>query len=253
MHLLYLDDSGSAPNKNEKYFVLGGLSIPENTVRWLANELDCLAEKIHPDDPSSIEFHASVIFSGKQSPWDNFSRERRKQILIDVLSVLENAYSNTVLFATAVHKPSCSGNPVHKAFEDITGRFDMYLQRISTDDNKQRGLVILDKSSYETKLQSMTKTFRSAGNRWGNELRSFCEVPLFVDSKSSRIVQLADHIAYAVFRRYDQNDISYFNCIEDRFDTDEKQIIHGLNHIIRGKASCTCPSCLSRRHLAAGH
>lgn len=35
MHLLYLDDSGSAENKNEAYFVLGGVCVPERNMRWL--------------------------------------------------------------------------------------------------------------------------------------------------------------------------------------------------------------------------
>lgn len=38
MHLLYLDDSGWAENKNKDYLVLGGLSLYENQV-----ELKCIA------------------------------------------------------------------------------------------------------------------------------------------------------------------------------------------------------------------
>ncbi len=34
MHLLYLDDSGSVNNLNEDYLVLGGVAVPENSVRF---------------------------------------------------------------------------------------------------------------------------------------------------------------------------------------------------------------------------
>ena len=43
MHLLYLDDSGSAPNQAERCFVLGGLSIFEAQADWFSRELDKLA------------------------------------------------------------------------------------------------------------------------------------------------------------------------------------------------------------------
>ena len=36
MHLLYLDDSGSAGNQNEEYFVLGGLSVFEAQAHWFS-------------------------------------------------------------------------------------------------------------------------------------------------------------------------------------------------------------------------
>lgn len=36
MHLLYLDDSGSVPNTQEKYFILGGVSIFEAQAHHIA-------------------------------------------------------------------------------------------------------------------------------------------------------------------------------------------------------------------------
>jgi len=81
--------------------------------------------------------------------------------------------------------------------------------------------MILDKSSYEAGLQSLTSSIRDSSNQWGNQLRRIVEIPLFVDSRACRVVQLADHIAYAVFRRYNANDLSYFNIIESRFDVSE--------------------------------
>ncbi len=135
------------------------------------------------------------------------------------------------------------------AFEDVSSRFDMYLSRqyASTKEN-QRGLIVLDKTSYETNLQNLAYTFRRSGNRWGSYLKNICEIPLFVDSKASRIIQLADHIAYAIFRRYNAGDLNYFNCIEGRFDQEQATgIIHGLAHKQTQIPYCTCPACITRR------
>lgn len=43
MHLLYLDDAGSAANATEQYLVLGGVSIYEAQANWFTQQLDNLA------------------------------------------------------------------------------------------------------------------------------------------------------------------------------------------------------------------
>lgn len=249
MYILYLDDSGSAANAKEQYFVLGGVCIPEKSIRWLAGQLDLIAQEIYPLNPQLVEFHAAEIFNGRSEIWKSIpDKSKRIEILKKVLNTLKSAKSDTVTFACAVHKTSYPDfDPVLLAFEELSNRFDLYLQRIANETKQeQRGLVVLDKSSYETGLQNLASTFRKEGNRWGNYLHSICEVPFFVDSKASRIIQLADHIAYAVFRRYNALDLTYFNCIEGRFDTNGG-VIHGLVHRQTYNRSCTCPACISRR------
>lgn len=249
MYLLYLDDSGSVSNKNEAYFVLGGLCVPENSVSWLSGELEVLAEEIDPDSPRSVEFHAADIFGGRYGVWQNFRRkEERIQIIKRVLAVLDKTSPGSVaVFACAVHKESISDDPVQTAFEQLSSRFDIYVRRQNAErGERQRGMIILDKSSYETSLQHLANHFKQQGTRWGNRLSTLSEVPLFIDSKSSRIIQLTDHIAYAVFRRYDQADLTYFNCIERHFDQ-SAGVMHGLVHWQLYNRSCTCPACVTRR------
>jgi len=248
MYLLYLDDSGSIANLKENYFVLGGVCLSESSTRWLSYQLEALATQICPDNPRQIEFHASEIYGGRSHPWDRYKkREERIDIIKRVLCILKDAYQDIVIFACAIHKASYpQSDHVIMAFEDLSSRFDMYLQRISNEEAKQRGLIILDKSSHETNLQNVAAKFRREGNRWGNQLRNICEVPLFVDSSASRIIQLADHIAYAVFRRYNAGDLNYFNCIESRFD-EHQGVMHGLVHLQAHTPTCTCPACLTRR------
>ena len=60
------------------------------------------------------------------------------------------------------------------------------------------------------------------------------------------MIQLADHVAYAVFRRYQAGDAQYFDRIGSKFDA-EDGVVHGLAHKELGNAGCMCPACLSRR------
>jgi len=247
MYLLYLDDSGSAPNPTESCLVLGGISVFERRIHWISQELDKIAASVFPSDPSAVEFHASEIFSGRKPPWNCMHKDQRRKVIKDVLSVLANDHKSTHAFACVVEKASFPGrDPMEIAFEQLCGRFDMQLKRIyATEQNAQRGMIILDKSSYETSLQGLARQFRTLGTRWG-VIHNLADVPLFVDSRASRLVQLADHVAYAVFRRYNSGDTSYLDLILSRFDSEGGKL-HGLVHVPGTNPNCPCPACMSRR------
>lgn len=246
MYLLYLDDSGSAQNKSEKHFVLGGLSVFERQIYFLCNKLEQLAESIWPDAPERVEFHASTIFSGRVSPWKEMTKEKRIEVIKNVLKIAAQAHESTKLFACVIQKDAYPArDPVEMAFENLCSRFDLLLKRIyAKEDNPQRGIVILDKTTSETTLQKLALEFRSIGTRWGIT-QNLPEVPLFVDSRATRLVQLADHIAYAVFRRYESGDTSYLDLIISKFDMENGRL-HGLAHLSRGVNNCFCPACANR-------
>lgn len=247
MHLLYLDDSGSVANKSENYLVLGGLSIFEAQAHWFTQRLDNLAETVCPENPTSVEFHASEIFAGRAEPWRSMSRDERRGVIRSVLEIVRASYDTTRVFACAVHKASYPDrDPMQIAFEDLCSRFDMYLARLQAGGDRQRGLILLDTSSYETSLQALARDFRSLGTRWGRVIRSLADTPVFVNSRASRIVQLADHVAYAVFRRYQSCDTAYFDIIASKID-EENGRLHRLSHLQPGNLNCMCPACLSRR------
>ncbi|MYH52281.1 MAG: DUF3800 domain-containing protein, partial [Gemmatimonadetes bacterium] len=106
MHLLYLDDSGSAGNPNEEYLVLGGVSVFEAQASWITRRMDELAESIDPRDPHGVEFHASEIFSRRREPWKGLTRDEARGVLRSVLGVLADAYDSARAFACVVHKAS---------------------------------------------------------------------------------------------------------------------------------------------------
>ena len=246
MHVLYLDDSGSAKNANESHLVLGGISVYEAQANHFTLELDKLALSLNPSDPHAVEFHASEIFSGRQPPWSRLTKDERRASFREVLKVVAKSYDSARVFVCAVHKASFPNrDPMEMAFEDVCQRFDLYLKRLLATGDRQRGLIILDNSSYETSLQTMARDFRTLGTRFG-VIRNLAETPVFIDSKASRLVQVADVVAYAVFRRYDASDTSYFDIISHRFDAEENRI-HGLCHLHKNSDPCMCPACMSRR------
>jgi hypothetical protein len=246
MYIFYLDDAGSAPNPQEETLVLGGISVYERHTYWFTQQLDALAAKIDSANPQSVEFHASEIFSGRTPPWNRYpKKEDRVNIIKDVLRIVRNSYDRNNAFACVIHKPSYRNRDLMEmAFEDLCSRFNLHLTRLyTTSKEQQKGIIVLDESSYETSLQKMATDFRCSGTRWGL-IRDLAEVPLFVNSKASRLIQVADHIAYAVFRRYEVGDTSYLDIILPKFDS-SGGVLHGLVHKTV-EPDCMCPACMSR-------
>jgi hypothetical protein len=169
MYLLYLDDAGSPANKAEDYFVLGGICVYEAQVEWISREIDKLATPYNAANPEDIEFHASSVFSRREEPWKSMSADEARGLLKSVLSVVRSSYDTARLFACAIEKKSYSSiDPVEMAFEDLCQRFDTFPGRQRTAGDRDRGLVILDKTTRETSIQKLSREFRKVGTRWGS-------------------------------------------------------------------------------------
>ncbi|KAA9354820.1 DUF3800 domain-containing protein [Larkinella humicola] len=226
MHLLYADESGSAADPSQIHFVLAGISFFERQTFWISNELDRIAERFNPAEINSVELHGSPMMGGRNS-WKPFPKQDRIQAIKDALSVLANSHPSNRIFACVVNKTRVSPHdPVEMAFEQLASRFDHYLGRLHKKNDPQRGIIIFDKSTYESTIQGLATNFRTLGHTWG-VLRNLSEVPLFLDSRASRLIQLADLVSYAIFRYYERQDAQFFSIIADRFDQ-ESGVRHGL-------------------------
>ena len=102
-----------------------------------------------------------------------------------------------------------------------------FIQRLYQKHNdRQRGIILFDKSSVEARIQSLARTFKYSGHQWGNS-RNYADVPVFLDSRASRLIQLADLVAFALFRFYERSDNRFYDVIKHCFDTDGG-VEHGL-------------------------
>lgn len=248
MYILYLDESGCAANPAEEHFVIAGVAVPESELHFLTNELNSIAESIDSNNPDAVEFHASEIFGGRNEPWSGIEKTERIEIIKKVLRVAQKTREDTAVFASVIDKQSYPDDPTSVAFEDICSRFDIFLNRQYKETGySHKGIIVFDQNSYEVNLRKRLKSLRSKeeGTRWGNHLRNIREMPFFIDSKTSRIIQLADHIAYATLRNYNSNDTNYFSEICGKIDS-VKGTLHGLSHKTR-KTTCFCPSCAQKR------
>lgn len=159
--------------------------------------------------------------------WRRFPKDERLHAMRDALHVFANSHKANRAFVCVIRKTAISPkSPITLSFEQIASRFDQFLMRLHRNGDSQRGIIIFDKSTYESPIQNLAADFRTIGHSWG-VLRNLAEVPLFLDSKASRLIQLADLIAYAAFRKYEKGEEQFFSIIAPRIDA-EGGIQHGL-------------------------
>jgi hypothetical protein len=224
MYLLYADESGSLGDPTERYFVLAGLCLFEREPHWLEKDLDAIAKRFNPNEPESVELHGSPMRAGK-GRWRQYPKADREQAIVDALSfgVRQRHPGQVRLFAAVLEKKNFAGQDLAQvAFEQLSSRFDQFLGRLHQKGNTQRGLILFDKSSTEKRIQTLAKEFKVAGHS-----RNYAEVPVFIDSEASRLIQLADLVAYAIFRKFEYDDAKYYDVISGCFDSDGG-VIHGF-------------------------
>lgn len=240
MNILYLDESGTATGWDvQNHFVLGGVAVHEGQIYRLTKVLDAVQEKYFPSISVPIEFHATEIRRGKNR-FKDFTPSKREDILSDVYKIISDAtYPNLVLFATAIHISAVENQfqARTKVLEDLCQRFNMFLTRKFHAGLPNKGLLIIDRHR-EEEYRHLISEFQSAGTSYGC-LGNIVDIPYFARCRETRMLQLADFCANAVFRYYERNDTKYIDMIFDRFDKRSKDSPpEGLKHFTNEECGC---------------
>jgi hypothetical protein len=229
MHLLYLDESGN--HSDARWFVLAGLSVPERQTHWIETSLNQIAMQFGPDDPLQVELHGNPMHKGN-GRWRKVERIVREQAIVQALrdGVQTRMHYGVRLFAAVIDREKLNAGeaPIDIAFEQIASRFDHLLTRLNQRRGRshERGLILCDKASHESTLQAVARRFKYEGHQWG-KTRNYAEVPVFLNSESSRLIQLADLVAYALYQHHAHGYSAYYDVIRTCFDSDAGRI-HGL-------------------------
>lgn len=229
MLITYLDDSGNVGSSDEQHYILAGISIFERQTVYLDRALDRIVQETGlAENPRDLELHGNVIHA-RRGAWRKLqNRTEARSLILSALCATRHVMDSR-LFGVVINKQRCpkAEHPAEYAFEQLCSRFDHYLSRREKEGDRHSGILVLDESTRKTRLQELSVQFRRDGNRWGERLRHFAEVPLFVDSKATRLVQYADLVCYALWRKYEHNDSEFFDIIRDQFDSEEGEP-HGL-------------------------
>jgi hypothetical protein len=250
MFLLYLDESGNENDPNDRFFVLAGLALFERQTYFLTRALDQLQLRHFPGR-QPIQFHASEIRSGRKL-WRRVSEAKRQEVLGDLVEEIRRSPGRgRALFAAAIEKSDrlWGEDAVAKATEEVCRRFDILLQRQyhhSQGRDPQRGLIIFSEGRFDARAKLWVRGFHQRGTTWG-AINNLADIPYFASPTESRLLQLADLVAHAVWLLYERRDPSLARDLIPLFDSMDGTI-HGLVHVRRSRSEpCECPACASRR------
>lgn len=254
MYVLYLDESGD-PTTAKDHFVVGGLAVHESGIaRMRRNIEEILARHLSPE-LCQQEVHVQHIYKGK-GVWRGVPMSVRAGLLADLFDfagTIGHQQGAARLFAV-VWSPGAvpSADPLERVFEEVLLRFH---RLVGSEDgegasDQQHGIVVCDKARYESLVQPLAMKWRDKGTRF-SRLNRLAEVPLFVDSRHSRLTQLADLVVYAVLQCYARDDPDFMFRLIDGFEADVDGTLHGLLHLTPNHAACHCIACESRHERRA--
>jgi len=245
MHILYLDESGGPNSWNEqKNFVLGGVAIHEGQIYSLTKELNDIQEKYFPGISFPIEFHVTPIRQGKGPYFKNMSLDARKELIQDVYRVIEKQYfPSLIAFATSIDATAVK-NPTqvtHDCFEGVCQKFNLYLYHQYKQENPNKGLLVIDRGREKQYLQIFSEFKNSEEVQ--KYLANIVDIPYFTACRETRMLQLADFVANAVWRYYEKNECEEMNHIISRFYRGPRNYpTSGLTHLTLDD-TCKCYAC----------
>lgn len=270
MYLLFADESGTHGSSHS--FIVGGIAVHEHDAQNLQRTLDrvvapyAVAARLSSED---LELHAAEIRNAKPpatssrarsvSPWSLVPRKDRLACLDEAYQAIANfqPYDSSfpvALFGVVIdlsfHTSWSTIERERYAYEVMLNKFDVMLKRLRrSGNNANRGLVIHDRRVVaERDIQEWTREWQKAAGTVG-QLRNMADVPLFADSRASRLLQAADLVSYALYRHYDpdRRNADYIEDLWDKFDSVDG-VMHGcVNYTPSfGAGSCKCRPCEGR-------
>ena len=177
--------------------------------------------------------------------------EERRRAVLDVAKIVSN-WGFARLFAECVDKSYF--DPIRhqrsvseQAFEQVVSRFERFLQNQSPRHEagqRSHGLVVHDNNETVARRHThMMRSFHTAGTLW-TSVDCIIETPMFVDSKLTRMVQIADLCAYALRRYVENGETELFQPVFERADR-IGDVAVGVRHF--SPSSCDCAICLAHQ------
>jgi hypothetical protein len=205
----------------------------EGQWRSLTRRLDEIKADNFPTAGAFLEFHASEMRTGARS-FRGLPRLARTRAILAVYELVSQTHGLT-LFAAVIDKPTFVAKYEGRvdlyrgAFEGLATMFNYFLERKQRQSQRVgRGIMVFDEArpSLSREIRRLLAEFQAGGTRW-TSLGCIIETAFFFDSRSSRLMQIADFAAYAVYRWYEHGDDTYLRLIYGKFDRQGTKL-HGL-------------------------
>lgn len=233
--LAFIDESGSIhPKDSNPISVLFAVCMPERIHRVVSRQLYSI-EKVILGNEMVKELKAADLINRR-----TFTRIEQKRKLVERIFILMSSLEITS-FAIIVPRPT---RPLNLPKDHLPKPHAFLLQRINAlaERNNQEAVLIYDGNGMNIQGMNMASSisnyiFRVA--EFNNMLRRIVDTPLFVDSKVTPGIQLAD-LAASVVRQYEEFCLNnrplkgdaYFAAIESYYQIARSKTVDDLKNDI---------------------
>ena len=120
---------------------------------------------------------------------------------------------NVIIFKDLLKDKDLSLTLMEYSWTFITERFEHFLKQQPADSNN--GLIFIDSSQKipESEIKSVLYSLVREGSMWQN-IDHVIEEPIFTRSHLRNLIQLADMIAYVIYRHYYKKDVKFKEWFE---------------------------------------
>ncbi len=239
MHIFFLDESGTAPragNNKDKYFVIGGLIIPDSVWHKVRDALIDLKVRRQIRGELKWRYFAPNNHDAL-NPMNALAPDKRNEIRSEIYKIICDAKAIKCMacvccIEAAYETPSVSNKDdlYHHTYKPLSERFQYYLQDLSrTFGRMETGIIVSDHRGAkddERFREAHERLLKIDGNFTSN-YPNLVESLFFQPSDLSIGIQLADMVAGAVWRKFEKGDDVWFSACESAFRRSEKDQIEG--------------------------
>lgn len=180
--------------------------------------------------------------------YTHLTYDERKAVVKKIAELIAN-WGFARLFAECIDKlyfdPVKTGRSINEqAFEQVVSRFEQYItkQRPPGEDHQNFAIIVHDiNHTVAQKHSKMMRQFFEEGTLW-TKVNHIVETPFFVDSRLTRMVQIADVCAWALRRYCENQETELFELIFARADRQGPRTV-GVRHY--SNQGCGCLVCKS--------
>ena len=243
VHIFFLDESGTPPEPGklrDKYFVIGGLVIPDSVWRRVHDALQGMKLRRKLFGELKWRYFAASN-DDTANPMRHLDQQQRNDIRTELYAIIAGTKSiKTMACVTSTaeaYKRShmfSSDDIYHETYKPLSERFQYYLQDLSrTVGSTQTGIIVADHRGPKPDARFRSAHERLIKKEVGNTTNyaNLVESLFFQPSDLSTGIQLADMVAGAVWRKFEKNDDFCYRQLEPSLRRSPEGVVDGYGII----------------------
>ena len=230
MYLSYIDTSGCPEKSDPENFVVVAVIIHDSLLDHMNKMVQDIKTKYFPNMClNNVEFHVKDMLN-HTGIYREVSIDTRYSILDDLFAFISAKKTDLKIIGTITDKQIKRVRDIETfGYISVFERFNRYLAQRNglfkkASETPERGIAIIDTGVKDQKLRSKLVPILKRGTPRPNF--SYLQTDLlFINSKSSNLIQVADCISYCIRKYHRRNNIDdvhlwhwqkYYSMLEDK-------------------------------------